>query len=275
MKIKVEKFVILGFILASPLAVAQDMHPMMTSKYWTSIGAYFASRDFDASANGMIGVIQPEIDFESTLNLDDAPQLLMVEFGWQFGDTWGLAMQHFRSERDDSKTLEKTFRWQDLTFNAGINVQAETEVLVTRLFFARRFWDGGPHSVRVGAGFHWLEIGASIAGQATLNDSSTEFRTSVVLAKAPMPNLGVWYRYSPSNRLLLTVRADWLSASIDDFSGSIWNAAAGANYQITKHIGLGLNYQYFEINASARSSNWRGEVRTRFTGPHIYISGYW
>jgi len=273
--IKFEKIAILACILASPLAVAQDLHPLMSSKYWTSLGAYFASRDFDGSVNGSIGIIRPKIDFETAFDLDDAPQLLMAEFGWQFSDTWGIAMQHFRSERDGNKSLREPVPWRDLTFNAGIEIQAETKVAVTRLFVARRFWDGGPHSVRVGAGIHFLDIRASIAGQATLNDFSTEFRTSVVSAKAPLPNIGVWYRYSPSDRWLLTARTDWMAASVDDISGSVWNVAAGASYRLTEHVGLGLNYQFFEIDVSTRSPNWRGEIRTRFAGPHLYFNAYW
>ena len=32
-----------------------DVHPLMTSKYWGNVGVYFSARDFDASASGSIG----------------------------------------------------------------------------------------------------------------------------------------------------------------------------------------------------------------------------
>lgn len=44
---------------------------------------------------------------------------------------------------------------------------------------------------------------------------------------------------------------------------------------ITKHIGVGLNYQFFELNGDLTEQNWRGSLKTTFTGPHLYLGGYW
>ena len=91
---------------------------------------------------------------------------------------------------------------------------------------------------------------------------STEFRDESVSANAPVPNIGAWYRYSPSKRWLVSARVDWLSANINDFSGEIWNISAGANFQISQRIGVGVAYQYFELDGSVKQSNWIGDVHT-------------
>ena len=262
-------------LLPGIAAAEDDVHPLMTSKYWGNIGVYFSARDFDASASGSIGGVTRGIDFESSTGLGDRPDLFMAELGWQFASDWGLALQHFESERSASKTLTDSIEWQDLVFDVGVRVDAASSVEITRLFFARRFRDNGPHSLRLGAGLHWLEIGASLAGEATLNDQSREFRRSVVKAELPMPNIGAWYRYSPSRRWMFNVRADWLSASVDKYKGGIWNASAGANFSPWEHVGLGLCYQYFQLDGTIKEDNWRGEIQTRFTGPFVYVSGFW
>jgi hypothetical protein len=38
-------------------AEAEELHPLMTSKYWGNLGVYFSERDFDASAQGGIAGI--------------------------------------------------------------------------------------------------------------------------------------------------------------------------------------------------------------------------
>ncbi len=251
------------------------MHPQMTSKYWVGIGAYFVARDHEASANGTINRINRELDFEQVFSLGDGPSLFMAEFGWQFSKNWAVALQYFDSEQNASKTLEQTIEWKDVTYNAGVAIEAGTNISVTRLFFSRRFWGDGRHSLRAGAGIHWLDMGAHIAGQASLNDMSTEFRDESVSAKAPVPNIGAWYRYSPSERWLVSARVDWLSANIDAYSGEIWNISAGANFRITQRIGVGVAYQYFELDGSFKESNWTGNIHTRFSGPFVYVSAAW
>ena len=47
-------------------------------------------------------------------------------------------------------------------------------------------------------GLHLLDANAEIGGLATLDDQSREFRSSVVCASVPIPNVGTWYRYSPT-----------------------------------------------------------------------------
>ena len=262
-------------LLGATAAGAQDHHPMMQSKWWVTAGTFLAKRDFEASASGTVAGMTREFDFENSFGLDDSPDLFMGEVGWQFSEKWGAAVQYFRSSRSGSRTLDESFEWQDVTYEVGATVNAGTEIEITRLFFARQFRDSGPHSWKLGLGVHWLKVGAEVSGEATLNDMSTEFRTAVAKAEFPVPNIGAWYRYSPSEKWLLSARVDWLSASIDEYSGSIWNATAGVGYKLWKHIGVGANYQYFQLSGDLTEDNWRGEIKQTFTGPYIYLTGYW
>jgi hypothetical protein len=256
-------------------AESEDAHPLMASKYWAQVGVYFSARDFTASAKGSVGDSVRSIDFDSRAGLDDQPDLFIAEVGWQFSRRWGLALQHFESERSASRILSSAIEWQDLVFDAGVQIEAETSVKITRLFFARQFRDKGPHSLRLGAGLHWLSLGAGLAGEATLNELTREFRRGVVKANVPMPNIGAWYRYSPSHRWIFNVRADWLSASVDKYNGRIWNAAAGINYSPWDRVGFGLSYQFFQLDGRISEDGWRGNVQTSFSGPVVHISGHW
>src|SRR5210317_1345458 len=142
---------VIALILTVPglAAESDDLHPLMNSKYWGNIGVYFSARDFDASAEGAIAGITKSFDFESSAGLDDRPDLFMAELGWQFTPKWGLALQYFESERSASKTLTDSIEWRDLVFDVGARIDATSSVEITRLFFARRFRDDGPHSLRL------------------------------------------------------------------------------------------------------------------------------
>jgi hypothetical protein len=73
----------------------------------------------------------------------------------------------------------------------------------------------------------------------------------------------------------LNVRLDWLSASIDKYDGTIINAAAGVNFAATRHFGVGLSYNYFELDIGIKDSNWRGRSESRIDGPYLYLSASW
>jgi opacity protein-like surface antigen len=76
-----------------------------------------------------------------------------------------------------------------------------------------------------------------------------------VEADLPLPNIVAWYWYSPSTRWLITSRLDWFSASIDDYSGGLWNAGIGAQFQISDNIGLGAEFSYFAIDGDVDKSD--------------------
>jgi opacity protein-like surface antigen len=265
----------LTLLVLIPAANAQDHHAMIDSKWWVTAGSFLASTKFEASAKGGIQGLNREFDFEESLGFDDSPELFQGELGWQFSDNWSLTAQYFRSTRNARKTLDESIEWEGNTYEIGAFVAAETKLEVTRFFVARRFHDSGPHSLRVGAGLHWLSMRASIAGEATFEDQTTGFRRAASAAEVPIPNIGVWYRYSPSDKWIFNARVDWLSASIDNYSGEIWNVSGGVSYELFEHFSIGANYQLFRLGGTLTEDNWRGEVTTTYTGPYLFLAGYW
>jgi len=271
------KLLLLGYVFAASLASADDRHPALDSKYYLSLGGYFASRAFKASAEGSITPSSPTqyVDFESDLEVDDSPELVVAEFRWQFAEKWNLGLQYFNSTREGEHTLDGTVEWEDVTYEIGARVAAETSVDITRVVISRHFRQKGGHDFRLTGGIHWLDISAQIEGEATLDDGSTAFTTSRASASFPIPNVGALYQYSPSQKWLFSARVDWFSASIGEYSGGIWNTNVIANYQIAKHVGVGLGYQFFQIDGTLNEDRWKGDVKIRFSGPTFQVSGFW
>ena len=267
----------LACCLVGPLVHADERHPAFESKYTASLGGLLANRIFNASAGGSVTIDRPGpfVDFESDLKVDDSPELFVIELQWQFSENWNLGLQHFNATRSGSNTLGKTIEWEDVIYEIGAEVNATTEIDITRIVFSRKLWQNKGHDFRVSVGLHWLDVAARISGEATLGDGSTVFTRSQASASLPIPNVGGVYRYSPSEKWLFGVRADWLSASVGDYSGGIWNAAANVNYRVSDHFGIGLGYQFFQIDGTLSASRWRGDIKSRFNGPLLQIAGFW
>ena len=280
--------VFLGAVLAAPIAVAEDpisdvdnhdvpVHNALETKFWISAVDLFATRAFRVTAEGSVTPQVPRqyVDFESDFDLDDSPELFVVEFRWQFADKWNLGLQYFQSARSGRRTLQETIEWNDEVFEIGAEVRASTSIDITRIVLSRHFVQNNGHDLRLTGGIHWLDLAGSISGEATLGDGSTEFTTSKASASLPIPNVGAVYQYSPSAKWLLAVRADWFSASVGDYSGGIWNVMSTANYQIGEHFGLGIGYQFFQLDGTLTEEKWRGDLRVRFDGPFVQLAGFW
>ena len=270
----------LAIILSSLVAQAEgedesNQHPMMSSDFWVLLGAYTPDHSVSASLEGDPGGKFPEVDFGTEFGVGTKTTLFNGEIGWQFSENWSFSAQRFSTHRERSATVDKSIPWGGVVFDVGAEVDSGSSSAITRLFFARKFRGKGPHELRLGAGLHWLELEAYLQGMASVNDNTSEFQSKVASFKAPLPNIGAWYRYSPSDRWLFSLRGDWLAASIGDLSGRIVNLTGGVNFALFEHVGVGLSYQYFRLDVDINADKWKGHADIIFDGPYIHLSGNW
>jgi hypothetical protein len=170
--------------------------------------------------------------------------------------------------------LEEDVEWKEVVFSAGSNAAVGSQFSLTRIFFGRQFNTSIFHDVGIGAGIHWLHMGAFIEGEILVNGTPFGARRSVS-AEAPLPNIGAWYKYSITPRWALRTRLDLFSASIDDYDGHLINIALGLNYQAFDHFGIGLNYNYVELDVKIKKPDWRGKIETTYDGVYVYASFYY
>jgi len=265
------------FLCSAPaMVVAQapdDQHPLLTARFYAAAGGYFGSGDFEISADG--STQGSSIDFGRELDADDSSTSPLGAIAWRFGEKWSLRMQGFQLEVDGARVLDEDVQFGDYTFLQGSSVSAGLETSVLRAFLGRTFSTGTKHEFGAGVGLHWMQLDAFIAGEVFVNDQAPEFARESVDADLPLPNIGAWYWYAPNNRWLLTSRLDWFSASVGDYSGSLWDVGVGAQYQISKHFGVGAEYSFFDLDGDIDQSSWRGAAQISTTGPSLYLTANW
>jgi hypothetical protein len=44
---------------------------------------------------------------------------------------------------------------------------------------------------------------------------------------------------------------------------------------VTDHFGIGLAYNFFEIDLKVDHPQWTGRIKSRFNGPYLALTGYW
>jgi hypothetical protein len=263
--------------LAAPqLTVAEDsesLHPFLESGFSLDLGIFYPDRQLDLAVDGTVTGINDEIHFDETVRLDNADNTFAAELAWRYRGRWSIVGQYFKSTDSARAVLDEDIEWGDVVFGAGSNAAVGSQFSLTRIFFGRQLNTSKFHDVGIGAGIHWLHIGAFIEGEILVNGTPEGARRSVSV-EAPLPNIGVWYRYSISPRWAFRTRLDLFSASIDEYEGILMNVGFGVNYQALEHFGIGLNYNYVELDVKINKSEWRGNIETIYDGVYVNASFY-
>jgi hypothetical protein len=267
-------------VVFSPVSVlaqvADDRHPILDKRFHLGAGVYFPDKNFKLSVAGRADPeLRREIDFEEALKIDNSETTSAAEFRWQFGEKWSVAGQYWTISDSSTAVLTEPIEWEDVVFKEGTIAGAGVELDVARLFFGRVFSSGSQYEFGAGAGLHWLQTSAYIEGQIKTSLGDTEEYRGSVSVDAPLPNIGAWYTYSWSPKWAFSTRVDWLSASVGDYSGSLWNASAAINWAVFEHFGVTAAWNFFKLDVDVDKSDWRGSVKSEQNGPYLAVTAYW
>ncbi len=248
-------------------------HPLLADKFWIEAGVYFPTKSIKIGANASLP--EDEIDFNETFGIDDSQTTYLFNFEWRWNKNWRLTAETFAVNNSSRATLKKDLVFNEITFQEGTNVGAGFNFSLYRVFVGRLISSGQKHSLGAGLGVHALDVGAFVEGEIKSDnpDLNGSFRRSGVNALVPLPNIGAWYHWAPTEKWAFIARVDWFGISIDQYSGGLWDLAPGVRYQFIKNFGIGLDYRFFLLNAKVDNDNWKGKFDMDFSGPSITLHG--
>lgn len=249
-------------------------HPILTNRFIFNVGLFTPTKTLKIIVNGSSK--NDEIDFNEAFGFNRSESTFASNFVWRFSKSkkWSLAVEYFGVKSNHNINLKKDVEWEDVTYPAGAKVDAGFGIGMYRIFFGRVISSGSQHEFGGGIGVHAMAIKTHIEGEIYLADVIIpQIEKKSVSVVAPVPNIGIWYYYTPSPKWALTARVDWFSISVGVYGGSLWNLAPGVKYQISKNIGVGLNYRYIKTTLNIDKSDWKGEINFLFQGPLFTISG--
>lgn len=252
---------------------AEEYHPFLTDKFILGIGLFYPEKNITLQVDGSSP--EDEIDIDEALGVDDHDLTGSIDFRWRFGEKWSFWGQYWATGTSGGATLEEDTEWEDVVFKAGSFAKAGVDTKVARAFFGREISSGPQYEFGLGLGFHWLELDAFIEGEIIINDDTTDFHRASVDAAFPLPNIGGWYMYSWSPKWLFQARLDWLSASIGDYSGGLWDVQTGIHWQAFEKVGFGLYYNAFVLDVDIDKDDWHGKAESKNHGPFLALTASW
>lgn len=271
---KLQKLIFVFILFSTTLVMAQEeateQHPLLTDKFHFEVGTFFPTKSIDIEVNGDSS--NGNFAFGEIFGLESSQTTFLFSFDWRFAKKWKVAFEYFGINNSNTRTLNKDVTWEDFTLEQGTNIKGGVDFRIYRIYFGRIFTQGQKHQFGGGLGVHLMNTRASIEGNVLTNLGDVVFETSRKTITIPLPNLGLWYYYTPIPKLALIARVDFFTLSINEFSGTLWNVTPQANYQVFENFGVGLSYRYVNVGAKYETSNWDGGVDITFHGPSIVIT---
>lgn len=277
---KTHSLLFAGVVLLSPnLALAEgSTHPKLDSRFYMDIGAYQPKTSTTLRVDGLNGTVYEfgeEFSLEDDLDFEDRPTLPYALMNLRVGERWRIEAEYLTLSRDKTTVYD----------GAGINLPgygvipnsaSVTTELATDIY-------------RLGIGYSFLkspenEVGVALGAHVTTFelDIQSSLGLGVPVKKdtlAPLPTLGLYGYHAFSPKWLLSGRADLFALQYEDYSGHLANVNASLEYQLTKHVGIGLGYRYVDLNLKAEKTlgaqitgDFRGEFNYRFSGPTLNLS---
>jgi len=256
-----------------------DKHPLLTDRFLIGAGVYFPARDIKLGVEGNISVDEIEdledIDFDETLGLSEGENTFNLNFLWRFSRNkfWSVRGEYFKVGSTRNVTLDEDIEWEDITYPVGGSAEVSFGVGLYRVFFGRVISTGQKHELGGGLGIHGLNVKASVAGEGFIGDESAGFSKSEVSAFLPLPNIGLWYIWAPTDKWAFSANLDWFGIKIDNLSGGLWNVSPGVTFQIIRNLAVNANYQFYNFNANIDESDFKGSFDLTFNGPTIRVVG--
>ena len=268
---------ILAFLVTFGSAFSQtgeDKHPLLTDRFIIGAGWYFPTRDIKVEVAGDIEGLE-EIDFDETLGLSQGDNTFNFVFFWRFSKNkfWSVRGESFSVGSTRNVILDEEIEWEDITYPVGGEAEVSFGVALYRVFFGRVISSGQKHELGGGLGIHGLNVKASVEGEGFVGDTSAGFERSETEAFLPLPNIGFWYTWAPTDKWAFSANLDWFGIKIDNISGGLWNVSPGVTYQIIRNLGVNLNYEFLTFNANLDETDFRGSFDLTFSGPSIRVIG--
>jgi len=253
-----------------------DKHPLLTDRFIIGAGWYFPARDVKLGIEGSVDLEeQEEIDFDETLGLEKGENTFNFNFMWRFSKSklWSVRGESFKVGATRNVTLDEEIEWEDVIYPVGGEAKVSYEIGLYRIFFGRAISTGQKHELGGGLGIHGLNVKASVEGNAIIDGQSAGFERSDVSAFLPLPNIGFWYFWAPTDRWAFSASVDWFDVKIDNISGGLWNVSPGVTFQIIRNLGVNVNYQFLKFNADINKDSFKGSFDLKFSGPSIRVIG--
>jgi len=244
------------------------------SQFVLGVGLFGPRLDTKVRLDSSTGIIGTEIDFESTLGMDDNDLLPLVLGYYRVAKKHRISFQYFRLDRHGNSVSDAPIRFGDVIFPANLPLSSFFNVDVYSLGYSYSLIHDEKKELAFNVGLQFQDIEMGISGN--LGPGFIREDADVV---APLPTFGGTFDYAISDKWIFTSLVGVFALEIDfgddsKFSGEILQINTGVAYKAFKNVAFALQYNYFRVDVDVDDSDWMGSLKYEYRGPVLAVAVY-
>ena len=252
-------------------AAGGSLNPILDDKFTFKLGATWlkTTGNFSSTLDG-----EPTDSLStSDLGIDDRDADAYFDARWRFTDRWRLTFNYFRTDNDGS--VQQNFN--DLEFgdiNAsgflGVDTKFKTDFYVTQVGYS--FLKNERAELGIGGGVHVVRFETKLTVSGTINGMGGSVQSDSLDYTVPLPNVLGFGAYAITPKLSLEGGVGWFGLDYNDYDGSLVTAVANLEYRLTDHFGIGVGYNYVNMDLKIDKSSRKDKYDLDYKGPVAYVS---
>ncbi len=262
--------VIALFISHSAATFADDSQdlsrlPWRKHRFDLNLGVFFPSIDSSARLEPASGVVSASIDLEDQADLDNSEISPYLSGTFRIADRHAINFGYFEVNRDGNAIASGDIIFGDISIGANARFDTKFDTSIFRLGYEYAILTRDTWELALLAGIHYTSIDARIS-EDTLGLSES------VDAEAPLPMIGFKNYFRYTDNLYVKLAVEWIDINFNNFDGSITNLSADLQYNITKNVGVGGGYTYFDIDINDAFDENNLSAKYTYNGPMLYLN---
>ena len=260
-----------GVMISSPVYAALD------ELFRLRVGGLISQFDTNVRFTSRDGTIDEGIDLEDDVGYDPEVSAGFLRGWYRFGDNHRFSLTYVPMNRTSFLVSEKDIEVGDDIIKAGATMAWDTQNRLLDVSYIYSVFRRPTIELGLSAGVYWLrhETELLVAGEVQSPNEPdpvfrADYRNSFKL-HAPLPIFGVTgeYEINPSWRVNGELR--YLSVTINEYDGRIFNATIGTDYYFTKSLGVGFTLSSFSLEVDVESIILNGALTWAYNGAQLYV----
>jgi carbonic anhydrase len=261
----------LGILLAAALASPAWAQPGsayalqqrgMNEPFRLDVGGYFQKFTTTVRAGDALGGAGTDLGLEDLLGAPDSKTTLRVDGALRLSRRGSLLFGYRTSDRASSALLPRDVAFGDQTYRAGAQVDSRLRVDVFELYYAYALASGGEGEFALLLGvsgfYNRASLALAAAGAGAASESQNLF--------APVPAVGATFRYALYPKLFAWGTVKGISGTAWGYHGSMFSWSAGADWYLTRNIGIGGGYESVRLDVQKLETR-QFALDIRYDGP--------
>jgi opacity protein-like surface antigen len=271
MKLRVFALLFGSVLSYSVNAAGNALNPVLDEKFTFKLGASWLKADgsFSSTREGD----PTEKLTTSDLGVDDTETNAAFSARWRFTERWRLTFDYFGL--DVNGNVREDF--DDLDFGdiqasgfLAVDTKFKTDFYIAQVGYS--LLKNERAELGIGAGVHIVRFDTKLKVSGGINNASGSVQSDSVDLTAPLPNVLGYGTYAFTPKLSLDGSVGWFGLSYSDYDGNLLTLAANLDYRLTDHFGVGVGYNYINMDLTINKSNRKDKYDIDYKGPVLYVT---